>query len=394
MMTRISTKASKFSESVIREMTRLAARHNAINLAQGFPNFPAPDFLKDAACEAIQADVNQYAITWGSPRFRGAISEKYRRFHDWEVDPEREITVACGATECMIASMLALVDPGERVLVFEPFYENYGPDSIIANAIPVYAPLDPERNWALDGDELESIIRGTLDEGGIRALILNSPNNPSGKVFSESELLMLADLAQRYDFLVITDEIYEHIIYDGAVHRPMALLPGMKERTVTISALSKTFSVTGWRVGYAIAQDSMTSAIRKMHDFLTVGAAAPLQEAGATALKVESDYYDKLAREYQQRRDFMVRVLEDSGFRVWKPSGAYYIMADISPVTDLDDVSFAQQLVKEYGIAVVPGSSFYRRPELGRSIIRFAFCKTMDLLEEASERLLRLRKGS
>ena len=394
MMTRISTKASKFSESVIREMTRLAARHNAINLAQGFPNFPAPDFLKDAACEAIQADVNQYAITWGSLRFRGAISEKYHRFHDWEVDPEREITVACGATECMIASMLALVDPGERVLVFEPFYENYGPDSIIANAIPVYAPLDPERNWALDGDELESIIRGTLDEGGIRALILNSPNNPSGKVFSESELLMLADLAQRYDFLVITDEIYEHIIYDGAVHRPMALLPGMKERTVTISALSKTFSVTGWRVGYAIAQDSMTSAIRKMHDFLTVGAAAPLQEAGATALKVESDYYDKLAREYQQRRDFMVRVLEDSGFRVWKPSGAYYIMADISPVTDLDDVSFAQQLVKEYGIAVVPGSSFYRRPELGRSIIRFAFCKTMDLLEEASERLLRLRKGS
>ena len=388
MMTRISTKASKFSESVIREMTRLAARHNAINLAQGFPNFPAPDFLKDAACEAIQADVNQYAITWGSPRFRGAISEKYRRFHDWEVDPEREITVACGATECMIASMLALVDPGERVLVFEPFYENYGPDSIIANATPVYAPLDPERNWALDGDELESIIRGTLDEGGIRALILNSPNNPSGKVFSESELLMLADLAQRYDFLVITDEIYEHIIYDGAVHRPMALLPGMKERTVTISALSKTFSVTGWRVGYAIAPDSMTSAIRKMHDFLTVGAAAPLQEAGATALKVESDYYDKLAREYQQRRDFMVRVLEDSGFRVWKPSGAYYIMADISPVTDLDDVSFAQQLVKEYGIAVVPGSSFYRRPELGRSIIRFAFCKTMDLLEEASERLL------
>ncbi len=394
MMTRISTKASKFSESVIREMTRLAARHNAINLAQGFPNFPAPDFLKDAACEAIQADVNQYAITWGSPRFRGAISEKYRRFHDWEVDPEREITVACGATECMIASMLALVDPGERVLVFEPFYENYGPDSIIANATPVYAPLDPERNWALDGDELESIIRGTLDEGGIRALILNSPNNPSGKVFSESELLMLADLAQRYDFLVITDEIYEHIIYDGAVHRPMALLPGMKERTVTISALSKTFSVTGWRVGYAIAPDSMTSAIRKMHDFLTVGAAAPLQEAGATALKVESDYYDKLAREYQQRRDFMVRVLEDSGFRVWKPSGAYYIMADISPVTDLDDVSFAQQLVKEYGIAVVPGSSFYRRPELGRSIIRFAFCKTMDLLEEASERLLRLRRQS
>ena len=393
MMTRISTKASKFTESVIREMTRLAAQHDAINLAQGFPNFPAPDFLKDAACEAIQADVNQYAITWGSPRFRGAIAEKYRRFHDWEVDPEREITVACGATECMIASMLALVDPGERVLVFEPFYENYGPDSIIANATPVYAPLDPDRNWALDGDELESIIRATLDEGGIRALILNSPNNPSGKVFSEAELLLLAELAQRYDFLVITDEIYEHIIYDGAVHHPMALLPGMKERTITISALSKTFSVTGWRVGYAIAQGSMTSAIRKMHDFLTVGAAAPLQEAGATALTVGSDYYDGLAREYQQRRDFMVGALEESGFRVWKPSGAYYIMADISSVTDLDDVSFAEQLVKEYGIAVVPGSSFYRRPELGRKIIRFAFCKTMDLLEEASERLLRLRSS-
>ena len=337
--------------------------------------------------------MNQYAITWGSPRFRGAIAEKYRRFHDWEVDPEREITVACGATECMIASMLALVDPGERVLVFEPFYENYGPDSIIANATPVYAPLDPDRNWALDGDELESIIRATLDEGGIRALILNSPNNPSGKVFSEAELLLLAELAQRYDFLVITDEIYEHIIYDGAVHHPMALLPGMKERTITISALSKTFSVTGWRVGYAIAQGSMTSAIRKMHDFLTVGAAAPLQEAGATALTVGSDYYDGLAREYQQRRDFMVGALEESGFRVWKPSGAYYIMADISSVTDLDDVSFAEQLVKEYGIAVVPGSSFYRRPELGRKIIRFAFCKTMDLLEEASERLLRLRSS-
>ena len=388
-----SQKAARFQESVIREMTRLAAQYDAINLAQGFPNFPAPQSVKDAACRAIQDDVNQYAITWGAPNFRQAIAEKYGRFYGWEVDPEREITVACGATECMVSSILALVDPGDRVLIFEPFYENYGPDIIIAGACPVFVPLNPERGWTVDFEELEDKLRSLESEGGVRALILNSPNNPSGKVFSLPELEQMAELARRYDFLVITDEIYEHIIYDGHRHHCLALLPGMKEKTVTISALSKTFSVTGWRVGYVLAEERITSSIRKMHDFLTVGAAAPLQEAGVQALRLDSVYYDRLAAAYCERRDFLVAALKEAGFQVWVPSGAYYIMVDISSVTSLSDTQFVELLVRKYGIAAVPGSSFYHDPERGRRFVRFAFCKTLDVLEAASQRLRRIREG-
>ena len=389
---RISRKAARFTESVIREMTRLAARYDAINLAQGFPNFPAPRAVKDAACAAIQKDVNQYSITWGSPGLRQAIAGKYKDLYNWEIDPDKEITVGCGATECMISAILALVDPGERILIFEPFYENYGPDAIISGASPVFVSLDAGQDWRFDPGAIERQICSTQEQGGIRALILNTPNNPSGKVFSIDELSELAHLAKRYDFYVLTDEIYEHIVYDGSEHHPIALLPGMKERTITVSAASKTFSVTGWRIGYIVAPQDLTNAIRKMHDFLTVGAAAPLQEAAAQALGLGPDYYRQLAAEYTERRDYLMDALQETGFRVWKPSGAYYIMADISSLTRLSDVEFVHQLVKEYRVAAVPGSSFYRDPLRGRHLIRFAFCKTLDVLEEAAKRLRRLKK--
>ena len=385
---RVSQKVVTFTESVIREMTRLALDHDAINLAQGFPNFPAPQSIKDAACQAIEDDINQYAITWGAPGLRRAVAEKYKAFYDWEMDSEREITVACGSTESMISSILGLVDPGDRILVFEPFYENYGPDATIAGASPVYVPLDPSQNWAFDFHQLEQKIR----DNRIRALILNSPNNPSGKVFTPEELTKLSELAQSYDFYVITDEIYEHIVYDGGSHHPIALFPGMRDRTITISGLSKTFSITGWRIGYIIAPPDLTDAIRKIHDFLTVGAAAPLQEAGSMALRMGKEYYQQLASDYQERRDYFVRVLKEIGFKLWKPAGAYYVMVDISPLTDMDDLTFVDSLIREYGVAAVPGSSFYHRPELGRQLIRFAFCKTLDVLEDAAERLVKLNR--
>lgn len=388
---RISRKAARFTESVIREMTRLANQYGAINLAQGFPNFPAPQWLKDAACRAIQNDVNQYAITWGAPPLRRAIADKYRRDYGWEVNPDTEVTVACGATECMIASMLAVLNPGDRVVVTEPFYENYGPDAIISGARPLFVSLNPEHHWSLDFPQLEETIRKAAARGRVRALILNTPNNPSGKVFSAEELEQLARLALRYGFYILTDEIYEHILYDGHRHYPMALLPGMRERTITISGLSKTFSVTGWRIGYIIAPSDLTSAIRKMHDFLTVGAAAPLQEAAAVALQCSPDYYTQLAEGYRERRDFLVEALQRIGFRVWKPSGAYYLMADIRPLTSQTDVEFVRTLITEFGVATVPGSSFYHHPRLGRHLIRFAFCKTLDLLQEAAARLAPLQ---
>ncbi len=386
---RTSYKATQFTESVIREMTRLAVQHNAINLAQGFPNFPAPENIKKAACRAIHNDINQYAITWGSPRFRRAIAKRYQQSYGWKLDPEKEITVACGATECMIASILAVVNPGERVVIFEPFYENYVPDCIIAGASPLFVSLDPEHSWVFNTHSLQQQIEATGAEE-IRALILNSPNNPSGKVFSSEELSEISRLAQEYDFYVITDEIYEHITYDGKLHHPIALLPGMKERTITISGLSKTFSVTGWRIGDILAPEDLTSAIRKMHDFLTVGAAAPLQEAGLEAMKMGPSYYRELAATYAQRRDFLLGALTEVGFKVWKPSGAYYIMADISPVTKLGDVEFVHHLITHCGVAAVPGTSFYHTAVQGRQLIRFTFCKSLDILREARERLRRL----
>jgi aminotransferase len=373
-------------------MTRLAARHNAINLAQGFPNFAAPQWLKDAAIRAIQDDINQYAVTWGAPDLRNAISEKYSNHYGWAVDPDLEITVGCGSTECMIATILAVVDPGEQILVLEPFYENYGPDAIIADASSVFTRLDPNQAWALDLQGLENTIQKSLPAGGVRAVILNSPHNPTGKVFSQSELNGLARLADQYDFYVITDEIYEHIVYDGLSHTLLASLPGMKERTITISGLSKSYSVTGWRIGYILAPPDLTKGIRKVHDFLTVGAPAPLQAAGVVALEANQDYYEHLAEDYQSRRDFFVPALEEIGFQLTQPSGAYYVMADITGLTTMDDVSFVEHLVKEHGVATVPGSSFYSRPEDGKRFIRFAFCKTLPLLEQALDRLEGLRR--
>ncbi len=383
-MPQISSKARQFTESVIREMTRLAMEHGAINLAQGFPDFAAPAEVKEAAVAAIRADINQYAITWGARSFRQAIAERFRRDTGLAIDPEREITVCCGATEAMISSMLAIVDPGDEVVIFEPFYENYGPDAVISGAVPRFVPLHPP-DWTFDPAQLAAAFGPRT-----RALILNTPNNPTGKVFERAELETIAELCRRWDVTVLTDEIYQYLVYDGARHISMATLDGMRERTVTINGMSKTYSVTGWRVGYAAAPPEITGAIRKMHDFITVGAAAPLQEAGAFALALPDAYYAKIAAEYLARRNRMLAALDAAGFRCFKPRGAYYIMADISKFGFADDRAFTRHLVEKIGVAVVPGSSFYSRPEAGSRQVRFAFSKTDATLDEAARRLKKL----
>ena len=384
----VSRKASLFTESVIREMTREALKHGAVNLSQGFPDFSAPDDIKRKAMEAIDHDVNQYAITWGSKDFRDAIARKTRSCLGIEIDPETEITVTCGSTEGMIAAMMATVDPGEEVIVFEPFYENYAPDAILSDAHPRYVPLRaPE--WNFDRDELRSAFNKNT-----KAIIVCNPNNPTGKVFSRKEMEFIAGLCQEFDALCFTDEIYEHIVYprDGEDirHISMAQLDGMRERTVVVNSMSKTYSVTGWRVGYCIASPEITGAIRKVHDFLTVGAAAPLQAAGAYALSLPQDYYDTLQREYQARRDLLLPVLKDSGFGTFVPDGAYYIMTDISAFGFSDDVEFTRHLIREVGVACVPGSSFYSVPSHGAQQVRFCFCKKDETLNSAAERLSKL----
>jgi aminotransferase len=382
---RPSAKAARFTESVIREMTRLAQLHGAVNLSQGFPDFPATAEVKDAARRAIAEDVNQYAITWGARSLRQAIAAKFTRLYGVPVDPEREITVTCGSTEAMIATLLAVLDPGDEVVIFEPFYENYGPDAILSGATPRFVRLRPP-DWSFDPDELaRAFTRKT------RAVIVTTPNNPTGKVFSREELECVAALCRAHDAVAVTDEIYEHILYDGATHVPMAALPGMAARTITINGMSKTYSVTGWRVGWAIAPPALTDAIRKVHDFLTVGAAAPLQEAGALALSLPDAYYAELARGYARRRERLLGILERSGFRVHKPRGAYYVMTEIDGLGWDDDVAFSRHLVQEIGVAVVPGSSFYDDPRDGRRQVRFAFCKKDETLDEAERRLARLR---
>jgi aspartate/methionine/tyrosine aminotransferase len=377
----VSQRAETFTESVIREMTRIAAQHDAVNLAQGFPDFACPPELKEAAKSAIDADINQYAITWGARDFREGIAAKTERWYPgWRVDPETDLTVTCGATEGMIAAMLALVDPGDEVIVFEPFYENYGPDAILSGAVPRYVTLH-EPDWHIDPDELRAAFGPRT-----RALILNTPHNPTGKVFSRSELELIAGLTIEHDALVVTDDIYEHIVYAGD-HVPIVTLPGMAERTVAVNSLSKTYSVTGWRVGWVIASAPLTSAIRKVHDFLTVGAAAPLQAAGVVAMGLPDTYYATLAADYRRRRDLLLPALEAAGLPPYVPDGAYYVMVDISGVTDEDDVTFARRLAASPGVASVPGSSFYSRPELGRTKIRFAFPKRDETLAEAARRL-------
>jgi aspartate/methionine/tyrosine aminotransferase len=385
---RLSSKAAQFTESVIREMTRLALRHNAVNLSQGFPDFPAPAEIKRAAQDAIAADINQYAITWGAKSLRNAIADKFSRTNGMAIDPEREITVCCGSTEAMISAMMAVINPGDEVVVFEPFYENYGPDAILSGATPRYVKLHPP-HWTFDPQELAAAFGPQT-----KAIILNTPNNPTGKVFARAELEQIRDLCVEHNAYAITDEIYEHMLYDGARHISMATLDGMRDRTITINALSKTYSVTGWRVGWAIASPEVTSAIRKVHDFLTVGAAAPLQEAGAVALQFPLEYYATLAAEYTQRRERLLGILTGAGFRCFKPSGAYYIMTDISAFGFPDDVAFAKYLVTEIGVAAVPGSSFYRNPADGRTHLRFTFCKTEKTFQAAAERLAKLRKSA
>jgi aminotransferase len=387
---RVSEKAGRFTESVIREMTREALKHGAVNLSQGFPDFPAPEEIKRAAARAIAADINQYAITWGAKDFREAISEKTRWYLGLDVDPEREITVTCGSTEGMIAAMMASVDPGEEVVLFEPFYENYAPDAILSGARPRYVPLRAP-DWTFDRDELRAAFNERT-----KAVILCNPNNPTGKVFTRDEMEFVASLCREFDALCFTDEIYEHILFPRTdrevAHISMAQLEGMRERTVVVNSMSKTYSVTGWRVGYVIAPPDITGAVRKVHDFLTVGAAAPLQSAGAFALRLPPAYYDELQRDYQRRRDMLVPALEEAGFGVFRPDGAYYVMTDIRPFGFRDDVEFTRFLVREIGVAVVPGSSFYSRPELGSQQVRFCFCKKDETLEAAAERLQKLRK--
>jgi len=387
----LSDKVERFTESVIREMTRQAMLYGAVNLAQGFPDFSAPAEVKIAAQQAVAGDVNQYAITWGAKNLRNAIARQMGVWQGLTLDPEKEITVCCGSTEAMISTLLAVSNAGDEVIVFEPFYENYGPDAVLSGARPRFVKLRPPKDnggeWTFDEKEL----RRAFDKH-TKAIILNTPNNPTGKVFTRAELELIRDLCLEFDVLAITDEIYEHILYDGTEHISMAALDGMRERTVTINGMSKTYSVTGWRVGWAVAPEKITNAIRKVHDFLTVGAPAPLQEAGAAALGLSPEYYAKLAEGYRARRDHLMPALTAAGFKCFRPRGAYYVMTDISAFGFKDDVSFAKHLVRDIGVATVPGSSFYNDPRDGAQQVRFAFCKKPETLDEAARRLTRLRR--
>src|SRR4030043_1515582 len=381
-----SKKALQFTESVIREMTRICLKHQGVNLAQGFPDFPAPLEVKEAAIEAIKADFNQYAITWGTINLRQAVAEKFAWYNGVTIDPEREITVCCGSTEAMISSLMAIVNSGEEVIVFEPFYENYGPDTILCDAEPRFITLH-EPDWHFDEKELTQAFNNKT-----KAIIINTPNNPPGKVFYREEQKFIAALCLKWGVVAVTDEIYEHILYDGAKHISIASLPGMRDQTITINSISKTYSLTGWRVGWAIASPSLTAAIRKVHDFLTVGAPHPLQEAAAIALKIDRSYYQILAQELQERRDFLAEVLDEAGFRIYRPHGAYYIMTDVGHFGFTDDTAFAFYLVEKFGIATVPGSSFYSRSSLGATKVRFCFPKKMETLEQAAEKLKNFKK--
>ena len=389
----LSAKAEQFTESVIREMTRLAMKHGAVNLSQGFPDFAAPEEIKEAARQAIADDINQYAITWGAKPLRDAVVEKFARTQGVKYDPEREITVCCGSTEAMMSAMMAIINPGDEIVVFEPFYENYGPDAILSGASPRFVKLRPPA-WSFDEKELAAAFGPHT-----KAIILNTPNNPTGKVFTRAELEFIRDLCVRWNAYCITDEIYEHILYDGAQHISMAAIEGMRDRTIVINGLSKTYSVTGWRVGWVLAPPGPTQPIRKVHDFLTVGAAAPLQQAGSIALHFAQSYYDKLAATYTVKRERILKILAAAGFTVFTPSGAYYVMTDISRFPDPDsvkfpadtkDVRFAKYLVEKVGVAVVPGSSFYNDARDGASQVRFTFCKKEETLAAAEECLSKL----
>ena len=380
-----SARTVEFTESVIREMTRLAINADAVNLAQGFPDFPAPAHIKQAAIDAINAEHNQYPITWGVKPLRDAIAGKYKRHYNLDLDPQREITVICGSTEGMIATLLATINDGDEVITFEPFYENYHPDLQLCGATRRLITLNAP-DWTFDREELRRAFNGKT-----KAVILNTPNNPTGKVFTREDLEFIAALCMEYDALCITDEIYEHIIYEGAVHVPVMTIPGMRERAVIVNSMSKTYSVTGWRVGWVVAAPDLTDSIRKVHDFLTVGAATPLQHAGVLAMNQPDEYYTDLALHYVKRRDTLMEILGSAGFRCFKPYGAYYIMTDISGFGFADDVAFVTHLINEIGVAGVPGSSFFSGNGHGSQIVRFCFCKKYETLEAAGELLQKLK---
>jgi aspartate/methionine/tyrosine aminotransferase len=380
----LAKRVQYFTESVIREMTRLAAQFGALNLGQGMPDFDPPQEVKDAACKAIQDGFNQYAITWGAPVLRKAIAEKVRAFNGLDCDADANVTVCCGATECMMATMLALVDPGDEVVVFQPFYENYGPDALLSGATPVWVPLHPP-DWHFDPDELRRAFTPRT-----KAIILNTPNNPTGRVFTRDELAVIAELCREHDTLAFSDEIYEYIIHVDRPHVSIATLPGMAERTVTISGLSKTFSMTGWRLGYCIAPPEISNGIRKAHDFLTVGAPHPLQVAGAAAMALPQSYFDGLKTSYRRRRDVFLPYLREAGFTFTEPEGAYYVMVDIGPLGGTDDTEFVRKMIREGGVSAIPGSSFYAPRERGKTKVRFMFAKRDETLRLAGERLRKL----
>lgn len=382
----LANRVRYFTESVIRETTRLAQRHGAINLGQGMPDFDPPEELKEAACRAIRDGYNQYAVTWGIAPLRQAIAGKMRSFNGlaW-VDPDEHVTVCCGATECMMATMLALIDPGDEVVIFQPYYENYGPDALLTGAKPKWVRLTPP-HWSFDPAELRAAFSPKT-----KAVIVNTPNNPTGKVFAREELQQIADLCQEFDAFALSDEIYEYITFGENPHVSIASLPGMADRTVTISGLSKTFSVTGWRLGYCVAPAAATAGIRKAHDFLTVGAPHPLQVAGAAAFALGSAYYAKLRNDYLRRRDLFLPYLAKAGFDYHAPEGAYYVMTDVAALGGTDDAAFVRRMIETVGVAAVPGSSFFQPKELGRTKVRFMFAKNDDTLRGAGERLLGLR---
>ncbi len=383
----LAKRVQYFTESVIRETTRIAQQFGAVNLGQGMPDFDPPEEVKEAACRAVRDGYNQYAVTWGIAPLRQAIAAKMRAFNglSW-CDPDEHVTVCCGATECMMAAMMALVDPGDEVVIFQPFYENYGPDALLTGATPRWVTLHPP-DWHFDPDELRAAFSPKT-----KAVIVNTPNNPTGKVFTRDELSVIAGLCREFDAYALSDEIYEYIKYTGRPHVSIASLPGMAERTVTISGLSKTFSATGWRLGYCVAPAAVTAGIRKAHDFLTVGAPHPLQVAGAAAMALPQAYFDGLREHYRRRRDLFLPYLRDAGFAFHEPDGAYYVMTDFSGLADLDDVAFVRRMIETVGVAGVPGSSFYSPKDLGRAKVRFMFAKRDETLHEAGRRLLQLRE--
>ncbi len=381
----LSRKVDRFTESVIRGMSVEARRYGAVNLAQGMPDFAAPAEIKRAACQAIEDDINQYAVTWGSPKLRQAVAEHASGSLGFAVDPETEITVTCGSTEAMLVALLSTINPGDEVILTQPFYENYWPDCVLAGATPRFVPLRPP-GWSFDLQELESAFNDKT-----KAVVLCNPNNPTGGVLTRLELEFVAGLCRKWDVLAITDEIYEHIVYDGLRHIPIAAIEGMRERSVTISGMSKTFAVTGWRIGTMIAPPKLSRAFRQIHDYVSIGAAAPLQEAGAVAYRLPKSYFDQLAVDYQARRDAFIKTLHAVGFECQAPSGAYYVMANIDAFGTEDDVEFSRRLVREIGVASVPGSSFFQDKSLGSKYVRFCFCKRDETLATAAERLSKLR---